>query len=95
MDFGRRAFNGSGAVRRGIHVMYLHRAPKLTENDTLVLTDFENKTGDPVFDDTLRQGFVRRAATIAIAHPAFGPEEVQQTLEFYGTGEERIRGADA
>jgi serine/threonine protein kinase/tetratricopeptide (TPR) repeat protein len=30
--------------------------PKLTEKDTLVLADFDNKTGDPVFDDTLRQG---------------------------------------
>jgi hypothetical protein len=30
--------------------------PKLTEKDTIVLADFENKTGDPVFDDTLRQG---------------------------------------
>jgi eukaryotic-like serine/threonine-protein kinase len=29
--------------------------PKLTDKDTIVLADFENKTGDPVFDDTLRQ----------------------------------------
>ena len=35
---------------------YFHRAPVLTEKDTIVLADFENKTGDPVFDDTLRQG---------------------------------------
>jgi tetratricopeptide (TPR) repeat protein len=28
----------------------------LTEKDTIVLADFVNKTGDPVFDDTLRQG---------------------------------------
>ncbi len=35
---------------------YLHRAPKLTAKDTVVLADFENKTGDPVFDQTLRQG---------------------------------------
>jgi tetratricopeptide (TPR) repeat protein len=35
---------------------YLHRAPKLTDKDTIVLADFDNKTGDPVFDDTLRQG---------------------------------------
>src|SRR3984885_8540642 len=28
----------------------------LTENDTVVLADFANSTGDPVFDDTLRQG---------------------------------------
>jgi eukaryotic-like serine/threonine-protein kinase len=30
--------------------------PKLTDKDTIVLADFENKTGNPVFDDTLRQG---------------------------------------
>jgi len=32
------------------------RAPKLTDKDTIVLADFENKTGDPVFDGTLREG---------------------------------------
>jgi serine/threonine protein kinase/Tfp pilus assembly protein PilF len=32
------------------------RPPALTEKDTIVLADFENKTGDPVFDDTLREG---------------------------------------
>jgi len=35
---------------------YLHRAPKLTDRDTLVLADFANTTGDPVFDGTLRRG---------------------------------------
>jgi hypothetical protein len=35
---------------------YLHRAPKLTGRDTVVLADFENRTGDPIFDQTLRQG---------------------------------------
>jgi eukaryotic-like serine/threonine-protein kinase len=30
--------------------------PKLTDKDTIVLADFNNKTGDSVFDDTLRQG---------------------------------------
>jgi eukaryotic-like serine/threonine-protein kinase len=36
--------------------IYFHRAPKLTDKDTIVLADFANSTGDPVFDDTLRQG---------------------------------------
>jgi serine/threonine protein kinase len=36
--------------------LYLHRAPKLTERDTIVLADFTNTTGDTVFDGTLRQG---------------------------------------
>jgi len=29
---------------------------RLTEKDTIILSDFDNKTGDSVFDDTLRQG---------------------------------------
>ena len=33
---------------------YTHRRPKLTEKDTIVLADFANSTGDPVFDDTLK-----------------------------------------
>ncbi len=35
---------------------YLHRKPKLSDKDTIVLADFTNTTGDPVFDGTLRQG---------------------------------------
>ena len=30
--------------------------PRLTDKDTIVLSDFDNKTGDSVFDDTLKQG---------------------------------------
>jgi tetratricopeptide (TPR) repeat protein/predicted Ser/Thr protein kinase len=35
---------------------YFHRAPKLTDKDTIVLADFSNTTGDPVFEGTLRRG---------------------------------------
>jgi serine/threonine protein kinase/tetratricopeptide (TPR) repeat protein len=35
---------------------YLHRTPKLTDKDTILLADFQNKAGDPIFNDTLRQG---------------------------------------
>jgi eukaryotic-like serine/threonine-protein kinase len=31
-----------------------HRAKPLTDKDTVVLADFDNKTGDAVFDDTLK-----------------------------------------
>ena len=34
--------------------LYVHRTPKLTDKDTIVLADFSNSTGDPVFDDTLK-----------------------------------------
>ena len=45
---------------------YTHRAPKLTEKDTIVLADFTNQTGDPVFDDTLKQ-----ALTVALRQSPF------------------------
>jgi serine/threonine protein kinase/Flp pilus assembly protein TadD len=35
---------------------YFHRTPNLTDKDTIVLADFTNTTGDPVFDGALRQG---------------------------------------
>src|SRR5262249_376000 len=35
---------------------YFHRSPKLTDKDRIVLDEFINTTGDPVFDGTLRQG---------------------------------------
>ena len=36
-------------------IVYFRRPPKLTEKDTIVLADFSNTTGDPVFDDALKQ----------------------------------------
>jgi DNA-binding winged helix-turn-helix (wHTH) protein/tetratricopeptide (TPR) repeat protein len=45
------------AVVGAMGVFYLsHRTRPLTERDTIVLADFANTTGDPVFDETLRQG---------------------------------------
>ena len=41
----------------GLGALFLFRhAPALTEKDTIVLADFDNTTGDPVFEVTLRQG---------------------------------------
>jgi eukaryotic-like serine/threonine-protein kinase len=41
----------------GAAYLFLHKpAPKLTDKDTIVLADFTNTTGDPVFDGALRQG---------------------------------------
>jgi eukaryotic-like serine/threonine-protein kinase len=36
--------------------LYFRASPRLTDKDTIVLADFGNTTGDPVFDNTLRQG---------------------------------------
>ena len=68
--------------------VYLHRAaPTLTEKDTIVLADFENKTGDPVFDDTLRQGL-----SVELQQSPFlsliSDRQVQQTLALMGQPKE-------
>ena len=38
------------------YFFYPRPASALTDKDTIVLAEFTNTTGDPVFDDTLRQG---------------------------------------
>ena len=44
-------------VLTGAAYFFLHRhTSKLTDKDTIVLADFTNTTGDPVFDGALRQG---------------------------------------
>jgi len=67
----------------GAAYFYLHRAPRLTDKDTIVLADFENKTGDPVFDDTLRQGL-----SVELQQSPFlsliSDQRVQQTLALMG-----------
>ena len=40
----------------GAGAIYSRRPPKLTDKDTIVLANFVNSTGDPVFDGTLRHG---------------------------------------
>ena len=37
-------------------LLFTRKAHALTDKDTIVLADFANTTGDPVFDGTLRQG---------------------------------------
>jgi eukaryotic-like serine/threonine-protein kinase len=57
----------------------VHRAPKLTDKDTIVLGDFQNRTGDPVFDGTLRQGLevqLEQSPFLSLV----SDERIQQTL---------------
>ena len=60
-----------------------HKAPALTDKDTIVLADFDNKTGDPVFDDTLKQGL-----PIQLEQSPFldlvSERKVNQTLKLMG-----------
>jgi eukaryotic-like serine/threonine-protein kinase len=62
---------------------YFHRGPKLTAKDTIVLADFENKTGDPVFDDTLRQGLAVELQQSPFLE-LISDQRVRQTLALMG-----------
>jgi tetratricopeptide (TPR) repeat protein len=62
---------------------YAHRARALTEKDTIVLADFTNTTGDPVFDGTLRQGLSAQLAQSPFLN-IVSDERVAQTLRLMG-----------
>ncbi len=52
-----------GAILVAVGVYWRsQRNPKLTDKDTIVLADFDNRTGDPVFDGTLRLGLSAQLA---------------------------------
>ena len=55
----------------------------LTEKDTIVLVDFDNKTGDAVFDDTMKQGlFVQLEQSPFL--DLVSENKVNQTLKLMG-----------
>ncbi len=61
-----------------------HQAPtRLTDKDTIVLSDFTNSTGDSVFDDTLKQGLsvqLEQSPFLQLISDA----KVNQTLKMMG-----------
>ncbi|HEX6802688.1 MAG TPA: protein kinase [Terriglobales bacterium] len=63
--------------------LYFHRAARLTEKDTIVLADFTNTTGEPVFDDTLKQGMAVQLGQSPYL-VLISDERVQQTLSLMG-----------
>jgi eukaryotic-like serine/threonine-protein kinase len=61
-------------------LLFSHKTHALTEKDTIVLADFTNRTGDPVFDGTLRQGLsvqLEQSPFLSI----IPDQQVQQTLQ--------------
>jgi DNA-binding winged helix-turn-helix (wHTH) protein/Flp pilus assembly protein TadD len=71
------------ALTAGAVSLFLHRQPVLTEKDTVVLSDFVNSTGDPVFDGTLRQGLsvqLEQSPFLSVASEG----RIQQTLKLMG-----------
>jgi serine/threonine protein kinase len=81
------AATGATIVIVGLAVggwLFLSRkAHALTDKDTIVLADFTNTTGDPVFDGTLRQGLsvqLEQSPFLSIVPD----QHIQQTLQMMG-----------
>ncbi|MFN7926683.1 MAG: serine/threonine-protein kinase [Blastocatellia bacterium] len=58
---------------------YFKRQPVLTDKDTILLADFENKTGDAVFDGTLKQALAVHLGQSPFLN-LFADERVRETL---------------
>jgi tetratricopeptide (TPR) repeat protein/predicted Ser/Thr protein kinase len=78
------AIAGAALVGIGLTIggwlFFTHKAHALTNKDTIVLADFTNRTGDPVFDGTLRQGLsvqLEQSPFLSI----ISDERIQQTLQ--------------
>ena len=59
------------------------RAHALTQADTIVLANFTNKTGDPVFDETLRQGLAAQLQQSPFLS-LVSEQRIQQELRLMG-----------
>jgi tetratricopeptide (TPR) repeat protein len=67
----------------GCWLFFSRKAHALTDKDTIVLADFTNTTGDPVFDGTLRQGLsvqLEQSPFLSI----ISDQQIQQTLGLMG-----------
>ena len=68
------------------------RVHALTEKDTIVLADFNNTTGDAVFDDTLKQGLAVQLEQSPFLD-VLSDQKVQDTLKLMGhSPTERLTG---
>jgi len=79
------ALVGSGFLYRSYRLRTdrLHQAMPLTERDTIVLADFDNRTGDEVFSDALKQ-----ALAVELGQSPFlnvlSDKKISQTLKMMG-----------
>jgi eukaryotic-like serine/threonine-protein kinase len=68
------------ALALGGWLLFSHNTHALTDKDTIVLADFTNTTGDPVFDGTLRQGLsvqLEQSPFLSIV----SDQQIQRTLQ--------------
>ncbi|HKS09338.1 MAG TPA: protein kinase [Pyrinomonadaceae bacterium] len=69
---------------------YYNRNKPLTDKDTVLLADFVNTTGEPVFDGTLKQALAVHLGQTPFLN-LFPEERVRETLRFMGRSpDERI-----
>ncbi|MBA2260190.1 MAG: protein kinase, partial [Acidobacteria bacterium] len=69
---------------------FFNRFPVLTEKDTILLADFDNTTGDPIFDDTLKQALAVQLGQSPFLN-IFSEDRVREALKFMGRpAEERV-----
>lgn len=66
-----------------------HHSPVLNAKDTLVLADFANSTGDPVFDGTLRQGLAVQLEQSPFLS-LISEDRIQETLRLMGQPGDRL-----
>ena len=63
--------------------LYKRNSNRLTDRDTVLLTDFVNTTGEPVFDGTLKQALAVHLGQTPFLN-LFPEERVRETLRFMG-----------
>lgn len=79
----------------GFLYLSFHRQPALAEKDTVVIADFWNTTGDPVFDDALKEGLAVELGQSPLLN-VLSDKKVGDTLRMMGRSpEERLTNATA
>jgi eukaryotic-like serine/threonine-protein kinase len=73
----------SAVLALSVGYSYFHQKPKLTDKDSIILADFKNTTGDPVFDGTLRQGMAVQLGQSPFLS-LIPDERIERTLELMG-----------
>src|SRR5262245_21861553 len=67
----------------GGYFVFARRTAALTDKDTILIADFVNTTGDPVFDGTLKQGLAVQLGQSPFLN-LFSDTRVRQTLRLMG-----------
>jgi len=73
----------AAAIGGTLYLRWRQSTTRLTDKDTIVLSDFDNKTSDSVFDDTLKQGLsvqLEQSPFLALV----SEQRVNETLKLMG-----------